>query len=481
MRKVALGHADIARVTDVAVFAFIVVLWERLAAVNGSGVASFVRRLRPGRNLTYAGLAALPFLLLCQVALLAFQSRYDNTHAGSAWLKEALPLPVFDGDHGSAGLNPFSAALGFGIGACETLALGVVLLGLADGVAIGRRAVAGVVAALAFVSLTAPVMSTTDPYEYVATGLLRFAAYAPPHDAFVGSIYAPIDRFIPLRGVIYGPLWVLVDIVQTSFGSTIVQKIEALRVTNLAFVLALVQVLRACRVSRAVVIAVALNPVVWFYTVANPHADIQGLLLLAAAFYFARRSNVAFAMLCVVAAGLIKLPYVVIGGVMLSPLRGGVLRVAAWCGAVALVLAVSSLVQGHAYVHDVSKFAVVKSEVNRSNGWLLMLPVVVAAVFAMLAFRKGAAGIALLFSQAGPIAAPWYLYWGLPYALVSGAGEAYLAGIPLLATLREDTFALMLFAVKKALVVLLVGALIVDQVWLRRRRAATARLQISTP
>ncbi len=453
--------------SDVSVIAFIVVLWERLAAKNGSRVATFVRRFTPSPRGAYAALASLPLLLLTQVALLALQSHYDNTRSGSAWLK-ALPMPVFDGDHGSANFDPVTATVGFGIGALETIALGLVLLALAEGVVISCRMLVFAIGALAVVSLATPLLSTTDPYEYVATGLLGFAAYAPPHDAFAGSIYASIARVIPLDGVIYGPLWVLVDTVQTWFGATIVQKIEALRVTNLVFVLALLQVLRACRVPRAMVVAVALNPVVWFYTVANPHADIQGLLFVGAAFYFARRSNTVLAVVCIAAAGLIKLPYVVIGGVMLSPLRNPVSRVAAWGAAVASVLGISYVVQGHSYVHDVSTFAAVKSVSNWSNGWMFVLPVVVAAVFALLAFGKGSRGIALLFNQAGPMAAPWYLYWGLPYALVSGAGEAYLVAMPLIATLREDMFELLL--IKKVLIFLLLGAFAVDQFWYRRPR-----------
>ncbi|GAC1307897.1 MAG: hypothetical protein NVSMB21_12490 [Vulcanimicrobiaceae bacterium] len=461
-------------VTDVSAFAFLIVLWEWLARRYGTNVPALLRRMTPGLPIARGALAALPLLLAGQVALLAYQAHVDTIGATGARLR-ALPLPVFDGDHGSARYDVATSLAGFALGALESIALGLIFLALANGVVVRARTLAAAVASLAVVSLLAPVLSTTDPYEYVATGLLGLGAYAPPHDAFAGTPYAPYARTVPLTGVIYGPLWVIVDTVQTSLGSTIAAKIEALRLTNVLFVFAFLAVLRACRVERAVLAVIALDPALWYYTVANPHADIQGLLLLASASYAARRSNVAWAIVFVAAAGLIKLPYVVIGGAMLVPLRGPLRRIAVWATAIGLVLAISYVVRGHAYAQDVSTFATVKSVSNWSNAWIVFLPVVVAAVFALLAFERSSRAIALLFNQAGPIAAPWYLYWGLPYALASGCGGAYVVAMPFLAALRDDTFDLV--SVKKVLILALALALAVDRSYDRHRSRAADRLR----
>lgn len=463
--------ADTARVNAVSIVGCILVLWERLAARGGSRMASSFAHFSPSKRLALAALAILPALFLAQVEVLARQVANVDLHSSAAAFA-ALPIPVYDGDHGRAAFDPLFSALGFGLGAFETLAVAIVVQAIRSGIEIDRRAYASVGVALALVALWAPVMSTTDPYEYVATGLLGFGAYAPAHGSLAGTIYGPVERVVPIRGVIYGPLWVLVDTVQTSFGTTIAHKIVALRLTNVALVLAFLQALRVCRVSRAALVAVAINPFVWSYSVANPHADISGLLLLGIASSFARRSKVALAVLFVVAAGSIKIPFAVIGGIALVPLSGAVRRVALWCVAIALAVAVSYIARGHGYAHDVAKFAVAKSESNWAAGWVLMVPVVVVALSTMLAVRKGAGGIALLFDQAGPIAAPWYFYWGLPYALACGAGEPYLIALPFLGALRDETFGLSIVAKMLTLVVL--SAFLVDRLPARRRASPAA-------
>ena len=439
------------------------VLWERLAVRNGSRLAGFAHRFSPSDGFITAAILSLPLLLLAQIALLVLQLRFDRSPSSHWGL--TLPIPVFDGDHGSSVHHAFFSFLGFVLGALETLCLGAVILAVSCGARVRPTLLAVAIAAFGTFGCIAPAMSTSDPYEYVATGMLGFGAYAPPPEAFAHTIYEAISRVVPLNGVIYGPLWVSIDTIQTSLGSTVAEKIIALRLWNVCSILALLQIMRASRLAQSVILAVILNPALWFYSVVNPHADILGLVFVATAFYFARRARGSLAVVALIGAGLIKFPLVIIGGVILSAIESRSRRLALWALAIVAVAALSYAIPNHAYAKDLVKFASSKAQGSAASGWIVVVPIIGLAMLMLVGFGKRAGGIALLFSQAGPIAAPWYLYWGVPYAIVAGSGEVYLAAIPLLATLRDETFELS--SVVKLVLVVLLSALLFDQVRIR--------------
>jgi hypothetical protein len=288
--------------------------------------------------------------------------------------------------------------------------------------------------ALAALSLAAPVLSTTDPYEYVATGMLGLRAYAPPAGAFIGTAYEAINGRIPLIGVIYGPLWVLIDTAQTALGSSMYQKIEAIRLWNLVFVALSIWFFARAGLSRAALIAFALNPAVWYFSVANPHAEIEGVTLLAAAYACACRSKTVAATAFLVAAGLVKLPFVIVGGALLGPLRGAWPRCRAWFAAIAIVCVLSSAVPGGAYLSTLWHYAGVRASSAWPAHWVTFAPVLMILTLWLVARSRGYLGAAWLFHQMAPIAAPWYIFWGIPYALATAGLELYLVVFPLAAT-----------------------------------------------
>lgn len=457
----------------IAIFGCIMWLWERLALRNGSRIVGAVRALAPKKATVIAAVVTLPLLLLAQIVLLHLQTTFDAPP--SLARVTSLPIAIFDGDRGSSAHHGSFSVFGFAIGAVETALLGLIILAVSRGMLVSRTALIFAVALSAIISCVAPELSTSDPYEYVATGILGFGAYAPPNGALAGSIYGPIAKSIPLGGVIYGPLWVGVDVVETWLGSSVIEKIYALRLWNVGLILGLVQIMRASRLSRAVILAVVLNPALWFYSVVNPHADIQGLVLLATAFYFVRNVKIVPATVALIAAGLIKLPFVIIGGAILMPIKNPAKRIAIWFLAIGAVAAISYVIPGHAYASDLVKFAAAKTQSHVISRWVFFVPIVALAMLALVFFGKRAGGIALFFSQAGPIAAPWYLYWGVAYAIASGFGELYLVSLPLLTTLSDDMFEL--FFLVKFLIVILAAVVLIDQMPSRFWRSPTTAMQ----
>ncbi len=312
--------------TVLAILVVMLMVWRRVTPSAGSVALAGLRRLAGHASLVRAAALALVPLYAAQLGLDVLRCRTENAVARLAWMN-ALPLPVHDWrapmTAAIAAPRALSSALALGVGSLETAALALVVAGLLQQPRLlGRRFLSLLALTFALLSLVAPALSTTDPYEFVAAGMLGWAAYAPPSGAFSGTAYAAVAPHIPLVGVVYGPLWLLVDSLQTMLAGSLSAKLEALRAGNVLCVFASVILLAKNGVSRAVAAAFIINPAVWYECVANMHAESLALLAFAAVYHFARRGNARLAAICLAAAGLIKLPFVLIGGALLAPLAG---------------------------------------------------------------------------------------------------------------------------------------------------------------
>jgi hypothetical protein len=273
-------------------------------------------------------------------------------------------------------------------------------------------------------SLAAPAFISPDPYAYVGDALLGTASYAPPPVPFGGQ-FAPIDRFFaaPMLPSPYGPLWTVVaQLVTAPFGS-LFAKLMALRGLGLLSYLALLAVLRACRVPLRIVAIAALNPGLLLQYVACAHNDLIGIVALVAAAAFAARSAFIATGLLVV-GGLVKLPFVLLGLPVLASVRSRALRYVCAAAAILLALALSRWGAGAGY------FAGLAVHVP-APGPVYALNIVVTAL------ALGAIGVAFiggprlrsaiwLIPMASSYVASWYLIYALPYALARRKMLVYL-------------------------------------------------------
>lgn len=426
--------------SSVSAVAIILFAWLRFRERLGRSPAHLLRSVRPAPALAYAGAALLAPLFAAQAAILVLQTRYEGA-ALPRGSREVLPIPVFDGRLHPPPIEALYSHVALGVGVLETLCLGIVVLAAHAGV--GRRLTPLVVAvggALAAIALLTPAMATRDPYEYAATSMLGFAAYAPPAGAFHGTPYAPIFGRVPLRGVIYGPLWVAFDTLELALVPAIAAKIIVLRAVNAGLVAALLLLLGRAGASRASLVSIGVNPAVWCYAVLSPHADIEALVLLAAAMLAAQRARPWIAMVLLAAAGAVKLTFLLAGAAVLAPIAGATRRFGLWGGAIASAAVASLLVPGNAYVHDlISYVPYSRNLVPESSGGLWMVPAALAALatIVLLASGRGIAAAAWLFGQLAPLTAPWYLLWGFPYAQATGVLTALAVSLPL-ATVALD-------------------------------------------
>ncbi len=427
--------------TTVSVMACFVCIWALLRGRKTSGLAQRLTGYEPAPWLVRVSVISIvPIFLIALLALYA-QMRLEGGLPSGAWM-QTLPLPVYNARIQDVFYHPIFSCIALCCGVAGTLALFVVSAALRGEPATIPRGFGMVVVLLAVASLCAPAMSTTDPYEYVATALLGFHSYEPPAGALSQTIYAPIAANIPLRGVIYGPLWVAVDMLQTAPGTTVLVKLELLRLWNVVFLGGLYVLLGRAGIALRTRLLLAANPAVWEYVVVNPHADVQGLLFTAGALVAAQRSRGIVASALLACAGLIKLPFLLVGAVALVPLGDPRRRFAAWGVAAIVVAAVSWLVPGPAFWYDFLEYVTHSgshAHANLRDGWLFVAPVVAVAVVVLLARGREIFGVAWLFAQVAPLAAPWYVLWGIPYAAVTGRLSPFLIVMPLCVVLLDPT------------------------------------------
>jgi len=434
-------------VSPVAITALFLSLWEIIGRKLPSlpqGPWPRIPRLAVavGSLLLVAGFGA-------QLLLLAYQAGHDGvrpdwvSRTPFLYVDEAFP---FGPDHGLISLAALAAVLAQMAG---FLALVGAVAQPADtpaDAAAGRFSsalaplVAGVLAVLA---LWSPAVSSGDVFGYAGLGMLGPHPFERPPHFFTGEYAAVFDSW-HLRPTIYGPLWTTLNAAVVSFGTTFAGKVLALRVFGLVLLLAFTGLVHVLVRSRAVTLAVLLNPMLWLQFVTNAHNDILGACLLAAAQIFIVRKRPALAVFCVAGAGLVKFPFVVMGAVAFA--RQGPRRAFGYAAAAAVVCFVlSAIFAGRPYLDALLLTARTRAAFTDPvlNEIKLVLSLATLAVTAIILLRgKYPAFAGWLYTGLAPVMFPWYLLWAVSYSLFSRTLLlATLLSLPLVALLSDDVYA----------------------------------------
>ena len=356
-----------------------------------------------------------------------------------------LPSPITDDDVGDFHLRyllvrPLASTALLAIALLESLALGCVALRLRAHA--GRREVLLIALAAAAMIVGAFVpraMTSGDAYTYVAYALLGQSAYAPPSTPFAGPYHA-INLWwgTPIATAPYGPLWLEMISLLTFSATTLTAKIEMFRIAGLGTLAALALVLGYGRFGTAIVALVVLNPFLYEQYVVTPHNDLLPIVSVTAAFIAARRRPI-IAMVGVAAAGLMKLPFVVIGALAFAPLPNRMARLALAAASAVVALVISALWGGPAYIRSLAG-TIHNHSLNHPELPMLLTLIVGVSILLALLDRPRLRGAALCFSAVGAFPYPWYVIWGLPYALVDRASLAlFLIVLPTLGAMLSMT------------------------------------------
>ena len=321
-----------------------------------------------------------------------------------------MPLPVLF--TGTTDLDVVSAAF-LAAGAIQSYAL----LALYRSVPSRGLVFAGCAALLA-ISVASPVLASFDSYLYARASIIGPLAWAPPNVSWLGE-YRIIDLWFKKPAYLpYGPLWLVIVRLVCAAPTTIFGKIIALRVFGAALVIALIVCMGALRLPRRLLVVAALNPAIAFEFVANAHNDIIAIVILTAAAARAGRHRLA-ALGLFAAAGLVKLPYVVLGLPLFARLVPAWQRYAG-CGlAIGTTLAISWFGGGRTYLQALRGHATASPQQDLFH----IVPVACVLILIAVAFAGGRRLISAvwLFPAIGavgiPLIFPWYAIWGFPYAV----------------------------------------------------------------
>ncbi len=306
----------------------------------------------------------------------------------------------------------------------ESLALLALYVGL-ERVTRAKFAIVAIGVALACTEAAgARAATSADMYSYVGFTLLGTRAYSPPATAFAGA-YGVINIWwhTPLVPAPYGPLWLATADATAALGHSLFTKIVALRILGAFSLLGTAGILTALKVPLRVTALVALNPALVFEFVANVHNDLFAVLLLLAARYATGRGSTRAAILFAVAAGLVKLPFLLFAALAFAPLASPVRRIRAFGISLILGLSASWLIGGRPYY-----LALYRHTNDSTFGHALsallgapLLLIVIALLALGLALARGIfiEGFAWALPALSALLHPWYLCWTLPYAVAS--------------------------------------------------------------
>ncbi len=291
--------------------------------------------------------------------------------------------------------------------------------------------------AMAGMSFGAPALTNGDVYAYVGNALLGLAAYAPPAHPFPGAFGTINDLWHePMTATTYGPLWLLAVRAMTAAGATLFAKLVLLRAAGLALLVAFVAALHYLGMPRRLVAVAALNPALHLEFVSNAHNDMLVLAVLALGALAARR-NPALAGVAIVAAGLIKLPYVLLGLPILARASASARLPIAAMSVVAVAL-LSWMWGGPAYARALTAY--IAGAPTHDLVHALVALAAVAVLLLGVVRRRRIANAIWLMPSLGAYIDSWYLGWSLPYALERRRSLSFaLVTFPLAAALLDLT------------------------------------------
>ncbi len=274
---------------------------------------------------------------------------------------------------------------------------------------------------LAAIGLGAHTMSGDDLYLYIGLASVGPSAYHPDAvpltgiDAVVNAMWG-----VPIHPSPYGPLWIALSKLAISGAHSLLAQLMALRWVQILALVACAGALVSLKRTLLLPALLILNPVVYDFYVVDGHNDLTGVAFVLAA--AACRKRLWLAVPLAAAAGLIKLPFIL--SAMLAFVAEPTLlrRALPAAGSAALALVLSLLLVGPDYEWALRQGYLIYGGAIPIEMRVLQVLVGAVAIFAValaLALRRYFAGASWSFLAFGHFAFPWYLAWGVPYAVLS--------------------------------------------------------------
>ncbi len=398
--------------------------------------------------LLFALLTVLLFALQQHILDLSIAAEHYHPHARlPRWVFHRLPTPVLFWEFSTS--RPLHICYMM-LGIAQT----VVLIGLYRSLRrVPNAPTVAVLIALAVVmtmlALFAATMTSSDAYSYIAYAKLGLHhAYRPPSGALPGNLHL-LNGILgePLLPCFYGPLWVLIAQTISGWVTTLTEGLYVWRSAGLISFVMLLALLRKRNCSGSMLAVAAFNPALLTLFVTNAHNDLLGIDFVIGAIIVAQRFPLA-AMVLTACGGLIKLPLVALALLVFSGADRRRSRIVYVGTTVVLVVVASTLLAGMHYFPDLflrlhtfngeHGAAKIRGDIIR-RALLALCALSLALAFVYGRFFRGASWTFIGLSTL--VIAPWYVIWGLPYALFSRQALAeYCLLLPAIAAILEQAF-----------------------------------------
>jgi hypothetical protein len=301
---------------------------------------------------------------------------------------------------------------------------------------------------LAAALLTKATIAGQDLYLYVGYGHLGLGAYRPPHVPF-DSDFAAINQLwgTPVLPAVYGPLWLFLASLVSTITHTLVAQLAAFRFLGALSLLVCVRLLWVIRTPPAAIALFALNPALIMQYVVDAHNDAIPLVFALCAIAIARR-NPWLALICAVAAGAMKLPFVLASALAFSQLEARKKRVGFALATIVVSVGITAVLSDGAYFSALQyplRYQALPLLSDRLAHLLAIVGALVATGLAIWVPRFIPTG-AWAFLGLGINVLPQYVAWGVPYAVLEETFlPIYLFTLPVLAFDLSTTFGITVF------------------------------------
>jgi hypothetical protein len=298
------------------------------------------------------------------------------------------------------------------------------------------------------IAMTSRHLIAADVYAYVGYAKLGLhQAYSPPSVPF-GPGYEPVNRLWgePMIPCIYGPLWLILQILASGWTHSLTQGIVATRALGAISVIAIVFALSRFGVPKETCTIVALNPAILTYYVSDAHNDSLGVVFALLAAFVAPAAPLLAALL-VSCGALVKVSLIGLSFVIFRA-QASLLRRGAYVVLSLVALGVGSYaLAGPPYFHDLFQHALDLTSYTGNNHFLSthifrFVELCALAVLGLVFFGRKllSSGPWPLYAMSG-ISYPWYVLWGLPYAaLDQRLLRGFLIALPTVTALIEPFY-----------------------------------------
>ena len=403
-----------------------------------SGITSSFRQ--PPRRWRFADLI-VAVLAAALVGLFALQLRIDAVVAHGqvprlAWLDQ-LPLPVLTAPSSGTVVPPRVPSLQLEIiAALESAVLAGLLIVIArfTPTRYAALAVGFASASMLGLALAPHMLMSADMYLYVGYAKLGALAYVPPAQPFAGTFSTVNEVWgLPIEPSLYGPLWLgLVHVLLAPVGSLSLALHILQFVGALSFAV-LIALLARLGLGPATLAVVAVNPMLIEQFVGNGHNDIWAVDASIAAFVLVSRRPL-LAAAAVSAAGLVKLPMLLLGLLAFGGIGSLRRRLAYAVGAVAVCGFASIALGGIAYPEALVTYTAHDQVDLGSRIFRGIFATATLAIVALAFVGRRFPPAIWTFPMLGPNLFPWYLAWGFPYGVfVKGTLPFWLCALPIAA------------------------------------------------